>query len=83
MALPLVPLLLDDRVVAVGKQLFLHCRSLHAVGKGADLNVQQLVLRLIAHHDSITTLTQSRDQHICILGAGDGRNLYHRLPGSA
>ena len=55
---PLQPLtlLLDDRVVAVRKQLFLDRRSLRAVAKGAYLDVQQFILRIITHYCSVAPL---------------------------
>jgi hypothetical protein len=46
-----------------------------AGGEGADLDVEELVLRLLADEDLVAALLQIGDEGVCVFAVGDGGDL--------
>ena len=74
--------LLNDRVEAVGNDALAHGFSFLFVGEGADLDVEERVLRLVADNDGIAVFPECGDFDVCDLLAGDGGDLDHEGAGS-
>lgn len=70
--------LFEDGVVAVGEQALADDVGIAVRGEWADLNVQKMVLRLLAHEDSVAALLERGEQQLCILLMGDGCHLDDR-----
>ena len=69
--------LLHDGVEAVGQHALLHGFGVLARGEGADLDVQELVLGLVADTDAVTLFLQRGEQDVGDILAGDGGDLHH------
>ena len=61
----------------LGEHALLHGFGVLARGEGADLDVQQLVLRLVADADAVALFLQRGEQDVSHILAGDGGDLHH------
>ena len=52
-----------------------HGFGLSAGGEGADLDVEELVLRLLADDDVIAAQLEIGDEDVCVFAVGDGGDL--------
>jgi hypothetical protein len=70
--------LFDDGVVAVGEKALAHVVGVFAGGVGAQLDVEELVLGLVADYDIVAAMPEGIDEDVGIFLMGDGGYLDER-----
>ena len=69
--------LFHDGIEAVAEKFLAHGLCVPAVGEGADLDMDEIVLRLLARADVVAALPEGGEQNVRVLLMGDSGHLHN------